>query len=455
MAPNLASCLFFAVVVKGYETFETRCSGPSTTVNFVSSADKRGSLDILFSCLFTLFTCTWTVQHLNLPEQREGRDPGWLGNIKWTLKRAWTSTKWMLITVLAPEYLLAKGLADRKAVDISITELREIAAKDGVPWTRVHSHFANMGGFVIRVDGNTVGQRNTVSRSSLYHLTISDILALRKDGSLEQLPSISEEEINDKSKSDGLVRAIAIVQIAWMALQIIARASRRLAISQLEISVLAFASCAVVIYGLNWERPKGVQVPYTLLRYKEDIPPSILQHLRSEIQESALENFVGPALGGIGVSDTRSKTPGAPLLNHVSYFATTSRAPPGDKPTYSDVYGLLIGSVIFGAIHITAWNFAFPTSTERVIWRVTSIYCTSLAFLFPITIYCVSMLKDHEIYPPSDLLDDIILSAVRLACYGYVVARLFMIVETFRTLCFLPPSAYIATWASSNVPHVA
>ena len=189
----------------------------------------------------------------------------------------------MLITIIAPEYLLAKGLSDRAAVNSSITELQEIAAKDGVPWTRVHSQFANMGGFVIRAGVSMEGQSRAVPRSRLYHLTASDIVVLRGDDSLEQLPSISEEEINDKSKSDGLVRAIAIVQIAWMALQIIARASRRLAISQLEISVLAFTSCAVVIYGLNWERPKGVQVPYTLLRYKEDIPPSVLQHLRSDM----------------------------------------------------------------------------------------------------------------------------------------------------------------------------
>lgn len=120
----------------------------------------------------------------------------------------------MLITALAPEYLLAKGLADRNAVDFSITELQEIVAKDGVPWTRVHSQFANMGGFVIRAGVNMEWQSKTVSRPSLYHLAIADILALREDGSLEKLPSISEEEINDKSKSDGLVRAIAIVQIA-------------------------------------------------------------------------------------------------------------------------------------------------------------------------------------------------------------------------------------------------
>jgi hypothetical protein len=458
MAPNLASCLFFAVVVKGYETFETRCTGPSTTVNFVSSADKRGTLDILFSCLFTLVACTWTVQHLNVPEQREGRDPGWLGNIKWTLKRAWTSTKWMLITVLAPEYLLAKGLSDRQAVDSSITKLQKIAAKHGVPWTRVHSQFANVGGFVIKVDGvdgNTVGQTETVSRSSLYHLTIFDILALSKHGLLEQLPSISEEEINDKSKSDGLVRAIAIVQIAWMALQIIARASRRLAISQLEISVFAFASCAVVIYGLNWERPKGVQVPYTLLRYQGNIPAPVLQHLRSPMHESMLESFVGEIIGRIKISDARSKTPGAPLLNHVSYFTTGSSGDFGGAKTAYDFFGLIIGSAIFGAIHITAWNFAFPTSTERVIWRVASIYCTSPGFLFVVMAVCLGMVQDSEILPPGDLLDNIFIRAFRIICFGYVVVRLFLIVETFRTLCFLPPSAYIATWASSNVPHVA
>jgi hypothetical protein len=37
---------------------------------------------------------------------------------------------------------------------------------------------------------------------------------------------------------------------------------------------------------------------------------------------------------------------------------------------------------------------------------------------------------------------------------SYVVCRLFLVVEVFRCLCFLPPSAYVATWAT-NVPHVA
>jgi hypothetical protein len=40
--------------------------------------------------LFTGIACTLTVQHLNIPEQPEGCDPGWRGDLKWTLKKTWT-----------------------------------------------------------------------------------------------------------------------------------------------------------------------------------------------------------------------------------------------------------------------------------------------------------------------------------------------------------------------------
>jgi len=56
----------------------------------------------------------------------------------------------MLVTVLAPEILLAKNVGDLNAVKLDLEELQDWAAQDGVPWTRTHSLFANMGGFVIR-----------------------------------------------------------------------------------------------------------------------------------------------------------------------------------------------------------------------------------------------------------------------------------------------------------------
>jgi hypothetical protein len=83
------------------------------------------------------------------------------------------------------------------------------------------------------------------------------------------------EELQDRSKSDSLIRVIAVVQILWTVIQICTRAARHLAVSQLEIAVTAFAASAVVMYGLNWNKPKGVQVPITILQYNGKLPDAI------------------------------------------------------------------------------------------------------------------------------------------------------------------------------------
>lgn len=140
----------FLALTHAYTIFWTNCSSPSATVNFVSSNNTRGTIDILWSCLFTIMACVWTVQHLNIPEQRDSRDKGWRGDTKWALKRTWTSTKWVLLTALAPEILISKNWGDLLDIKADIEKLRELAREDNVPWSRTHSLFANMGGFVIR-----------------------------------------------------------------------------------------------------------------------------------------------------------------------------------------------------------------------------------------------------------------------------------------------------------------
>jgi len=88
---------------------------------------------------------------LNVPEQREDRDKGWLGDTKWALKRTFRTAKWMLATAVAPEALITKSLGDRFAINTQFERLSQLVAEDKVPWSRTHSLFANMGGSVIRV----------------------------------------------------------------------------------------------------------------------------------------------------------------------------------------------------------------------------------------------------------------------------------------------------------------
>ncbi|KAH6673478.1 hypothetical protein B0J14DRAFT_49629 [Halenospora varia] len=54
-----------------YTTFQTNCTRPETSINFVSSSNARGTLDILWSCLFAALACNWSVLHLNVLRQRE------------------------------------------------------------------------------------------------------------------------------------------------------------------------------------------------------------------------------------------------------------------------------------------------------------------------------------------------------------------------------------------------
>jgi hypothetical protein len=427
----------------------------------------------------------------------------------------WTSAKWMLITVLAPEILLAKNVGDLTAVMLDLEKLQDWAAQDGVPWTRTHSLFANMGGFVIRrssperVVPTTFPETGTdeqepvprakktaswkaklrgrmrwkskaavalasphsheqnpteskepstaerglssdaLSQPALIHLLTEDIVLLRSKGLLPKLPYITVEEINDKSKSDSLVRAITVVQITWIVIQIIVRAFRSLAISQLEVAVVAFATCAVIIYGLNWEKPKGVQVPITIISYPGPFPNDTMEIIKRD-RKGGDSNFARAMFfaeqifAGLPELDSTKEWPlGKPIPN------VYSRDVPWVTGLLSqnDAFGLFLGTAVFGAVHIAAWNFVFPTPVENLLWKIATILCTTMGLLFVGFLLLLAV---------ADILwgINVFIFLVFLIPVTYVVCRLFLVVEIFRCLCFLPPSAYIATWAT-NVPHVA
>jgi hypothetical protein len=292
-----------------------------------------------------------------------------------------------------------------------------LTSQDRVERTLTHSLFADMGGFVLR--GNSepepealemtgIGFRpnstaseslsllqdtgrgftlesNAASRSKSsisvkddaatettphhdpFYLTTTAILQLRRSGLLPKLPSITIDEIDDKNKSDAFTRAVSVMQIAWISVQVVARTARRLAISQLEVAVLAFSACAIIIYALNWKKPKGISVPYTLLSFPGDIPSKVVHgavgshrtHLFDESILSALFDYEGPP-----------ETLGCRVPND------SSIAQDRHNESWYNAFGLFIGTSLFGGLHATAWNFSFPMRIEQIIWRVSSIMCT-------------------------------------------------------------------------------
>jgi hypothetical protein len=64
-------------------------------------------------------------------------------------------------------------------------------------------------------------------------------------------------------------------------MQIIVRTVRKIAISQLELAVIAFAACAVIIYVLYWSKPKDISTVTAIIQYQGQIPKDILQGIEN------------------------------------------------------------------------------------------------------------------------------------------------------------------------------
>ena len=118
-----AIALPIATCAAALSHFDPECAVPETVVAVVSSPDVRGTSDIFWSSAFTIITCTWTIQHLNIPKERtcctkiagsakRGPSHGVWCDVKWSAKMFLTNLKWMLVTIVAPEFILGKAIGE-------------------------------------------------------------------------------------------------------------------------------------------------------------------------------------------------------------------------------------------------------------------------------------------------------------------------------------------------------
>lgn len=241
---------------------------------------------MLWTCLSTIFACSWTILHLNVPPEEK------------VLQSFWRKTKWMFATILFPEFIFSKAVAelqmavdDLNAMEKKSRELQfrvaygwwpsrlyrffhcfdrmncqplknaqcdicetsseepqgscnsqaltEKDADSGLSsspknfdeylhgkriWTLTHSYFANMDGLVRlqRGDAATPITATSITAHALVNCCIG--------GNHDPLPYLyaSKAEIEDKSKADLLVKILAVWQVLWLIITIITRGARGL-----------------------------------------------------------------------------------------------------------------------------------------------------------------------------------------------------------------------------------
>jgi hypothetical protein len=118
-----------------------------------------------------------------------------------------------------------------------------------------------MGGFVLCFDDE---RRVT--------LTPEELLGFVREGSVE-IPPITEADINNRSQGDLLTKCIAILQLLWFIVQLIARYAQNLPVTLLEIDTLGVAVLTCIAYGLWLKKPKNVQLPHIIHWKSKSVTP--------------------------------------------------------------------------------------------------------------------------------------------------------------------------------------
>lgn len=104
-----------------------------------------------------------------------------------------------------------------------------------------------------------------------------ELLRFVREGSVD-VPVIIEADIKDRSKGDALSKGIAILQLAWFVLQLVARYAQNLPITLLEIDTLAVAALTCITYGFWWKKPKDVGRPHAIYWKATTSPPRKLAY---------------------------------------------------------------------------------------------------------------------------------------------------------------------------------
>ncbi|KFY00162.1 hypothetical protein O988_03458 [Pseudogymnoascus sp. VKM F-3808] len=301
---------------------------------------------------------------------------------------------------------------------------------------------------------------------------------------MESITLPDPEKIIAENKSDSLAKLIIIVQVAWFVAQIISRAAENLPISQLEIGTVAFVGCTLMTTCFWWHKPLDIRLHRPLsdsdLAWAYGLEPkNKVSSTRIFLGGERLPNFIywsqalkeyreietGPQQGELGWVDING-----PEIIGWDYNAVLEMA-----------VGAGLG-VLFGSVHLAAWNFEFPSTRDKMLWRAGSLLVTLLplsAFIFGYLFMTI------EIAVPLHWLRDAPVGAMRrlygvlrlgkvvewwgdkdkrrealmqlgpiylAGCYG--ASRLLLAVLMFKSFMSMPAKVYDTVQWADNVLHI-
>ncbi|KDR73289.1 hypothetical protein GALMADRAFT_72820 [Galerina marginata CBS 339.88] len=458
---------------------------------------SRSRQDIVWSCLVTIFACSWVSVHPNIPGPAKRR---WMKSLH--------RVELMFWSIISPELIIFWASRQWLAA-------RHLSQKfSNYGWTMTHGFYIQMGGFMLHDGETAIG---VLSPEKLECLLEQNLI---------EMPKITEDEIKDRSKGDGLSKAIVIVQTTWFIVQCIARSARGFIVTQLELITLAFAALNAIMYVFWWNKPLDIDttVPVYLMHPTPPqlpIPPpqiemrpvdKISAATGSETDEFHVQHPHSDkhmirqdiSSGGDNESDNWTPTSDTPVptrqakrsamfwdlalqawcilsaaaavvivrrvhdifnifkkknsIGEGKLRVNTFYVYDGDlietRAGMGLVYGLPLITALFGAIHCAGWNFPFPTYIESIIWRVSSAFLTGVAVVVVPGIFVAQRFRPGESTSLVHFIFVGMTSLVHAMLPLYALARLALLVGALISLRDLPPAALAEVEWTLSIPHI-
>ena len=532
---------------------------------WVSEPDvkQRGTASILYTCFFTIYACIWSALHLNIAHRSLS-----------SRHRLFRKFQWMIIAILAPEYITLTALVQRSSTVVALAETWPLEER-----SRALVFYTLMGGFELRFDDGT-----------FHQLTYSEFRGLVRARFIDA-PIISAEEVNDKNKGNWFTKSLALLQISWFFIQLLARVAQHLETTPLELFTLGVVACTIISYIYWWAKPLDVNTattvskgssfkiskqtffePLEIYRLREGfieprpepwfdalrafVPSSLHRciseqrakgSLAPELQVGIFDDRRLPAFIGLYPSKTCQK-----VLEHLGKLSLLTKGelakwetnrdgimalrsidravsgidlagwgrrrdkftlfgtkkhqprPSGPRPGgfWSDAFfedrvvhtssslGLAFTCLVFGACHLLAWNYTFPSPAERMLWRVMSISCTVLPMVLLVLDNASDWLNQKltKMTQPVQKKENALRSFLNhspkrttmiarsifrtaITCFEvlyagvtsytasqivmclYILLRLYLLVAIFVSLRLVPASVYTTVDWSRYIPH--
>ncbi|KLO19122.1 hypothetical protein SCHPADRAFT_993126 [Schizopora paradoxa] len=208
------------------------------------SPDTRGSFNVIWICLSTIFTCVYISVHVGVAAVKSvNTDRTWQIITLPALRKVY----WLLFNIFAPELMVLVALCELQSAIAGVAFMKRRKVEG---WKIRHAFFADMGGFKL---ANGVEFRKGTDFYEWFD---------------QERPELNfheiETDIRDRSKANTVLKVLTCLQASWFLIETIMRFGEDLPVSELEVTTCTYIVCAIVTYGCWLRKPYGVDGRITL-----------------------------------------------------------------------------------------------------------------------------------------------------------------------------------------------